>query len=136
MIDGAVEIEVERLTSLGLVELREAWPRRFGPPPKIRAADLLRRMLAWKLQEEAYGGLDAETRKLLATPAKVLRGPALGVGARLVREWRGERHEVEIVADEAVLYRGKRYASLSEAARAITGSRWNGPRFFGLRGSA
>ena len=83
MIDPTVEMEVERLTSLCLVELRDAWPRRFGAPPKIRSADLLRRMLAWKLQEEAYGGFDAETRKLLAKAVSVPRGPALGVGARL-----------------------------------------------------
>ena len=54
---------------------------------------------------------------------------------RLVREWKGLRHEVE-VTDDGVLYRGERYASLSEVARVITGVRWNGPRFFGLRGGA
>ena len=52
-----------------------------------------------------------------------------------MREWKGERHEVEVVDEGTVIYRGEVYASLSEAARAITGTRWNGPRFFGLRGS-
>ena len=136
MIDMAVEAEVERLTSLGLEGLRDAWPRRFGAPPKIRSSDMLRRILAWKLQEEAYGGLDAEVRQLLAKKTTVDRGPKLGDGARLVREWKGERHEVEVNADGSVLHRGTRYASLSEAARAITGTRWNGPRFFGLRASS
>ncbi|CAN5134308.1 DUF2924 domain-containing protein [soil metagenome] len=131
-----VEAEVERLVSLGLPKLRDAWPRRFGLPPLIRSPDLLRRLLAWKLQEEAYGGLDAETRRLLARKAVVERGPRLGAGARLVREWKGERHEAEVNADGTVLYRGDTFASLSEVARAITGSRWNGPRFFGLRGAA
>ena len=130
-----VEAEVERLASLGLPGLRDAWPRRFGTPPRMRSADLLRRILAWKLQEEAYGGLDAETRAALAKKAVVPRGPQLGSGARLVREWKGERHEVEVVNEGTVLYRGATYASLSEVARAITGSRWNGPRFFGLRGA-
>lgn len=133
MMDMAVEAEVERLTALGLEGLRDGWPRRFGTPPKIRSADVLRRVLAWKLQEEAYGGLDVETRQLLAKKSTVNRGPKLGAGARLVREWKGERHEVEVNADGSVLYRGETYASLSEAARAITGTRWNGPRFFGLR---
>ena len=132
----AVEAEVERLGGLGLHGLRDAWPRRFGVPPRTRSADLLRRMLAWKLQEEAYGGLDAETVRLLAKKTTVERGPQLGAGARLVREWKGERHEVEVVDEETVLYRGATYASLSEAARAITGTRWNGPRFFGLRGAS
>ena len=136
MLNPEVETEVERLMLLGLPGLREAWPRRFGAPPKIRSAELLRRLLAWKLQEEAYGGLDAETRKALGKKAVVLRGPQLGAGARLVREWKGERHEVEVVDDQTVVYRDETYASLSEVARAITGSRWNGPRFFGLRGGA
>lgn len=136
MLDPEVEAAVERLGALGLGGLRDAWPRRFGPPPRILSQDVLRRTLAWKLQEEAYGGLDAETRKLLTKKATVLRGPKLGAGARLVREWKGERHEVEVAEDGSVNYLGTEYASLSEAARAITGTRCNGPRFFGLRGEA
>ena len=136
MLKPEVEAEVERLTALGLEGLRDAWPTRFGSPPKERSADVLRRVLAWKLQEEAYGGLDAEARRLLTRKVMVDRGPKLGAGARLVREWKGERHEVEVGEDGSVTYAGERYASLSEAARKITGSRWNGPRFFGLRGTA
>ena len=135
-MNPAVEAEVERLAGLPMAGLRDAWPRRFGSPPKGQSADVLRRTLAWKLQEEAYGGLDAETRRLLAKKAVVNRGPKLGVGARLVREWQGISHEVQIAEDETVIYRGTVYASLSEVAREITGSRWNGPRFFGLRGAA
>ena len=108
---------------------------RFGAVPRARSSDLLRRLLAWKLQEEAYGGLDAATRKLLTQTFKAPSGPRLGVGTRLVREWKGERHEVEVGEDDAVTYRGEAYASLSEIAREITGTRWNGPRFFGFRGS-
>lgn len=130
--DLAVETEVERLAGLDLQGLREAWPERFGSPPRLRSPDLLRSRLAWRLQAETYGGLDPETRKLLSKRTAPPRSPKLEPGARFVREWKGERHEAEIT-EEGVLYRGERYASLSEVARAITGVRWNGPRFFGLR---
>jgi hypothetical protein len=126
-----LEHQVESLNALDLPRLREAWPVRFGPVPKIRSASLLRRMLAWRLQAEALGGLDAETRRLLRRPAPS-KGPRLAPGARLAREWQGERHEVEVLV-KGVGYRGGVYASLSEVARTITGVRWNGPRFFGLR---
>ena len=130
-----VEAEVARLAGLPLGGLREAWPARFGPVPKLRSPELLALMLSWRLQAEALGGLDAETRKLLKRPPPKRAGPQLPPGARLVREWEGERHEVEVL-DEGVSYRGDTYTSLSEVARTITGVRWNGPRFFGLRGTA
>ena len=135
MIAPAVEAELARIAGLDLHGLRDAWPARFGPTPRLRSPDLLRRMLAWKLQVEAYGGLDADTRKLLAKGAVKPTGPVAHPGVRLVREWKGERHEAEVV-DDGVFYRGERYASLSEVARRVTGVRWNGPRFFGLRGAA
>jgi hypothetical protein len=130
-----VEAEVEALSGLDLRGLRDAWPPRFGATPRLRSPDLLRRMLAWRLQVEALGGLDAETRRLLARSPAVRNGPALAPGTRVVREWKGERHEAEVSSD-GVRYRGETYASLSEVARVITGVRWNGPRFFGLRASA
>ena len=133
--DAAVEAQVEALASLDLFALREAWPARFGSPPRLRSPDYLRQVLAWRLQAEAYGGLDAETRMQLAKGAARPKGPSAAAGVRLVREWKGERHEAQVLED-GVLYRGARYASLSEVAREITGSRWNGPRFFGLRGGA
>ena len=133
--DAVAEAGVEQLVHLDLHGLRDAWPARFGPPPRLRSPDLLRRMLAWRLQAEAYGGLDAETRKLLAKGAVRPKGPVAQTGVRLVREWKGERHEAEVV-EGGVLYRGERYASLSEVARVVTGVRWNGPRFFGLRGGS
>ena len=133
--DLAVEAAVVALAGLDLHGLRDAWSARLGAPPRLRSPDLLRRRLAWRLQEEAYGGLDEETRKRLARGAVKPKGPVAPAGVRLVREWKGERHEVEVLED-GVLYRGERLASLSEAARTITGVRWNGPRFFGLRGAA
>ncbi len=134
--EAAVEAEVEALAALDLEGMRAAWRARYGAPPRVRSADFVRRMLAWKIQADALGGLDAETHRLLkAKAAPAPRGPKVEAGARLVREWKGERHEAQVLSD-GVRYRGTSYASLSEVARAITGVRWNGPRFFGLRGGA
>lgn len=121
--------EVRALNALGLQSLREIWRARYGAPPPLRSPDLLRRILAWRVQAEAFGGLDSETQRALKSNTQP-RG--LAAGTRLVREWRGVRHEVE-VADSGYIYEGERWTSLSEIARAITGTRWNGPRFFGLR---
>jgi len=131
-IERQVTEEVRGLQALNLEALRTQWRRRYGPPPRLRSADLLRRLLAWRIQAEALGGLSPEVRRALARTGAAARGPKLEPGVRLTREWRGMRHEVEIT-EQGVLYRGRSYASLSEVARAITGTRWNGPRFFGLR---
>jgi len=97
--------------------------------------------IAWRIQAEAYGNLSerlqAKIRKLTSTyerEADKKQGEAFGIkpGTRLVREWRGELHEV-ISLDTSFLYRGKRFNSLSEIASRITGTRWSGPNFFGLR---
>jgi hypothetical protein len=83
------------------------------------------------VQADVYGGLDATTKKLLARedlPLRVVAPP----GMRLAREWAGRTHEV-VVIENGVVYEGKTWGSLSEVARHITGMRWNGPRFFGLR---
>lgn len=116
---------------MGLSELRVEWEERYGAPPKHRAPDLLRRVLAWRIQVDAFGGLDAATVRLLGNeraPMMVAEQP----GTRLAREYAGRRHEV-VVVEDGVVYDGNRYGSLSEVARIITGQRWNGPRFFGLR---
>jgi hypothetical protein len=137
MIDGAgphelpVTHEVRGLAALTIDELKDVWRRRYGAPPTLRSVDLVRRLLAWRIQADALGGLSSETKAALTRTSATLRGPTATAGDRLTREWRGVRHEVEVL-EEGVLYRGQRYASLSEVARAITASRWNGPRFFGL----
>jgi hypothetical protein len=123
--------EVRALQRLNLQELRDLWRVSFGPPPKLRSADLLRWNLAWRMQAAAHGGLDAWTRRALQQ--KGAAAPEVPAGVRLAREWQGARHEVEVLEGGKVAYRGRIYASLSQVARAITGSRWNGPRFFGLR---
>ena len=122
---------VAAIASMSLVELRNEWERRYGAAPRHRSADLLRRVLAWRVQADVYGGLDAATKKLLARedlPLRVVPPP----GMRLAREWAGRTHEV-VVIESGVVYEGKTWGSLSEVARHITGMRWNGPRFFGLR---
>lgn len=122
---------LQRLETANLLELRAEWEQRFGTAPRLRSPDLLRSILAWRIQAAAEGGLDRVTRKLLAGKAA---GPELLLpeGTVITREWKGQRHEVE-VAEGSFIYRSERWKSLSEVARAITGTRWNGPRFFGLR---
>ena len=128
-----------RLSELTIFELRGEWRRLHRMPPPMRLSrDLLVRGITYKLQERAYGGLSIATaRKLEQAAADSLsRGSAppipLRPGTRLVREWRGVTHMVLIHAD-GIEWRGQRYRSLSLVARKITGARWSGPRFFGLR---
>lgn len=126
-----VRDELASLQSMTLSELRTLWAARFGAPPKQRSTELLRRVLAWRLQVEAFGGLDAATVRLLGSE-RTLVMVAEQPGTRLARDYAGKRHEV-VMLEEGVLYEGETYGSLSEVARLITGQRWNGPRFFGLR---
>lgn len=136
MSGDRVLAEVRALERADLETLRALWRERIGAVPKLRSADLLRRILAWKMQEQAYGGLTAETRrKLRSAGRREAAGPTLRSGSRLTREWGGQVHEVEVV-EGGFVYDGERFASLSPIALHITGTRWNGPRFFGLRGGA
>lgn len=129
----AIAAEVEALRHLDLKGLRAAWRTRFGPAPPLRSVELLRLMLSWRIQAEADGGLDQETRRRLARNGPVqAEGLGLGIGAVLRREWKGEVVEV-VVEEKGFRWEAKTYPSLSAAATAIAGSRWNGPRFFGLR---
>jgi hypothetical protein len=132
--EAEIERQVRALETMDLETLREEWRRRWEPPPPLRSPQLLRHLIAWRIQADAWGGLDRETRRFLRRPS-VARSPALRSGQRVVREWQGVRYEVEFV-DGAFLHAGSSYRSLTEVARAITGARWNGPRFFGLRGDA
>ena len=125
--------DVRALEVMGLEPLRAEWRRRFGAPPGLRSVDLLRRLLAWRIQADTYGDLDAELRRRLraaTTPRRI--DQRIRPGARISREWQGKRYEVDIV-DGGFVHAGVRYQSLSQIARVITGTRWNGPRFFGLR---
>ena len=125
-----VSRDVAALTTMTLVELRTEWERRYGAAPKHRSADLLRRVLAWRIQSDVYGGLDAATRRMIEKDGPVQVAPTAGM--RLAREWAGKRHEV-VVIESGVVYEGTTFRSLSAVARHITSMNWNGPRFFGLR---
>jgi hypothetical protein len=132
-VSEAIVREVEALAGLDLAGLRAAWSARYGCPPPLRSVELLRLMLAWRLQAEAFGALDRETRRRLQRRGAIeAEGLTLGVGARLRREWQGRIVEV-VVEAAGFRWQGTLYPSLSAAATAIAGTRWNGPRFFGLR---
>jgi hypothetical protein len=126
--------EVRGLQNLDLEALRSEWSSHWGSPPRLRSVGLLRELIAWRLQAEAYGGLDADLWRRLHAKS-IPRGCVLPVGSRLSREYQGVRHDLEIRSG-CVVYQGRKYRSLSAVARDITGVRWNGPRFFGLRGEA
>jgi hypothetical protein len=115
--------------------LAEHWAEYFGaPPPPRTSRSLMIRAVAYKMQQRALGGLSAATRRLLSGqgPAAVRRRRTLSPGTVLIREWHGIGHQVTIL-EKGVLYRGLRYRSMSEVARLVTGARWSGPRFFGVK---
>lgn len=132
----AIEDEVGQLAHLDLQQLRAVWARQFGVAPKLRSVELLRLMLAWRMQAAVLGGLDAGTRQQIVRKGKAVpEGHSLGHGAVLRRIWQGRMIEAVVAAD-GFLHEGQRYRSLSAIAQAATGTRWNGPRFFGLRQDA
>jgi Protein of unknown function (DUF2924) len=131
------------LPDMTRAQLFDTWARVVGKPMVRRASrELLVSAIAWHLQARQHGGLPpAVQRKLERLAAAIDRGePVLTAIARLrpnmslERGWRGETHSGTVLAD-GFAYRGQRYRSLSQIARLITGTRWNGPAFFGLRQS-
>ncbi len=138
----ALAAEIAGLSTLGINELRERWKATYrNAPSREIGRSFLIRAIAYRLQERAYGGLKPSTRRLLSRFAEEtaaessLRVPQIRKarsGTILVREWQGKAHRVTML-EQRVLFNGKQYGSLSEVAREITGSRWSGPRFFGLR---
>jgi Protein of unknown function (DUF2924) len=136
--ESEIIAEVEKLRTLGKNDLRLRWSSLFGksPPPAL-TKDLLGRMIAWRIQEKFYGGHDRATLRLLdglarGEVAKPASEPRLRPGTVLMREHRGIRHTVT-VTPEGFVWQDQTYPSLSAVARAITGTSWNGRRFFGLR---
>ena len=136
-----------RITALGAMDLRtlrDEWGCLYqAPPPRRLSRDLLIRGIAYKLQENAHGGLSKATQRRLRTLAKTFAqtgrvapssGPRLRPGARLVRQWRGETYVVT-VTETGFEYAGEVYGSLSGIARRITGAHCSGPRFFGIQGA-
>lgn len=136
MTVGYVDRFVARIEVMDLDALRAEWRQRYGPPPALRSEPILRMLLAWRVQAETFGGLDKEVRRTLSRSGPVqAEGSHLGVGATLTRNWKGR--EVTVVVEEnGFRWDDQLFPSLSAAATAIAGSRWNGPRFFGLRESS
>ena len=142
-LNAALEAEIARLDGLGLHELRLVWRQRLGAPPQHISAELTRRRLAYELQVQAYGGLKPEIRRRLRQYYKAFKVdphhmPSSNLGLKpglvLTREWNGTDHHVTVL-EKGFKYRDEQYGSLSEVARRITGSRWSGPAFFGLKRS-
>jgi hypothetical protein len=136
-LGDAVERELAALAGLDRTALLERWRRAFGRDAAPRLSrPLMEKAIAYDLQVTAFGGLSARTMRSLRAAAKADGGltscRAPGSGTRLVREWNGALHEVEVLED-GYLWRGARHRSLSAIARAITGTKWSGPRFFGLK---
>ena len=135
------EAEISRLAGLSISELRDAWMERFDvTAPPVRSRDVLLRMFAWRVQAEAFGGLDLKSERQLRQIGSALERDGsyepqisrdVSPGVVLTREWKGVTHKVTVTA-EGFQYQGTRYHSLSDIARTITGTRWSGPRFFGL----
>ena len=133
--------QFDSLNHVSKSEFYDLWLQYFGKPLQIPARrELLVHCLAYRIQEKAQGGLGAVTRKRLRKLAvkleenpgsDVVDAPRIKPGTRLIREWQGETYKVTVTA-EGFSYGGKRYQSLSEVARLITGTHWSGPRFFGL----
>jgi DUF2924 family protein len=138
---GQLAQEITCLQALDRPALRQKWAALFGsdPSPNLGRA-LLIRAIAYRLQEQALAGLKPSTQRLLDRVADNrsndapldIPKPRASAGTVLIREWRGVSHRVTVL-DRDVVYQGRRYKSLSEVARTITGSRWSGPVFFGLK---
>jgi hypothetical protein len=139
-----IDVEIARLRDLDVGDLRRRWHTVFGhrPHPNL-PRHLLFRVLAYRLQTDHLGDLDGESQRLLdravspeaagqRVAALARRTADLRPGTVLAREWNGHMQRVAVLAD-GFAWNGKTYASLTKVAFAITGTRWSGPRFFGLR---
>ncbi|MBX9615585.1 MAG: DUF2924 domain-containing protein [Caulobacteraceae bacterium] len=129
--DDELEAFLVSLETMPLAALRVEWRIRWGPPPRLRSPRLLRHLIAWRIQAAAYGDLTPDDRRRLKT-ASLPTLQTLKAGSRVAREYLGVIHEV-VAEPDGFRYHERQYRSLSAIAREITGVRWNGPRFFGLR---
>jgi hypothetical protein len=137
-MSDSIAAQVAALPKTPTPELKRLWRELFDKQPPGFSRNYLISRLAYRIQELHFGGLKPATRARLdaldpkAPRKRVVNGPV--VGTQLIREWRGVEHKVTVLAD-GIEWERRRYKSLSAVARAITGTRWNGPVFFGLRGS-
>jgi hypothetical protein len=142
MMPEELSAAIDALATMDSVRLREQWYRVHGTAPnKGLGPSLMRRGIAYRLQEQIHGGLSPATQRTLARLAEQLersddldveRQISLKMGTRLVREWHGRTCHVTVL-ENSFLYEDQQYASLSQTARVVTGTKWSGPRFFGLR---
>jgi hypothetical protein len=138
---GELEREIQELLTLDVTALRRKWGALFGADPSPYLGRMFMvRAIAYRLQERVLGGLKPATQRVLdrfseargkKTQPSAPRQRA-GAGTVLIRQWKGVQHRVTVL-DSDVLFRGRRYKSLSEVARTITGTHWSGPLFFGLK---
>jgi hypothetical protein len=130
------DIDLEALLDQSRSDLADQWVEEFGTkPPAGMSQPFLARLLAYDLQARASGGLGARLEKRLMMTARGEApkppAPRLKPGGQLVRDWNGVTHRVEVMED-GFRYRETTYKTLTSIARAITGTHWSGPRFFGL----
>jgi len=142
-----VEDEIGTLNDLPTDVLRTRWRAFFGIEPVARVSrDLLIRAVTYRLQEQSQGGLSKQAKRQLAKyAADIDRDGTVNIpmpgsgnlksGTKLIREWQGRTHHVEVL-EEGFCWNGEQFGSLSQIARAITGTRWSGPRFFGLKAAS
>src|SRR5260370_41091948 len=144
-VDPVVEVELDRLPTMPIAGLRKRYRELFRTgPPKAFGPDLLRRSIAHRIQERAYGGLPKATQRLLDQLVKAAAAKPNGrlelprrikPGSELVRTWNGRTYRIMVMAD-GFAHDGKTFSSLSEIASDITGTNCNAPRLFGLRSVA
>jgi len=144
-VDPVVEAELDRLPTMRIVDLRIRYHDLFrAAAPKAFGPDLLRRSIAHRIQERAYGWLSRENQRLLDRLVKAAKARPNGrlelprrikAGSELARTWNRRTYRVAVL-EGGFAYEGRTYKSLSEIASEITGTKWNGPRFFGLRRSS
>jgi hypothetical protein len=139
---SALACQIAALPEATSANLKERWQALYGSEASRRISrDLLVRALAYRIQEQALGGLKPSTRRLLMKvaadasarrPIQVTPELSLKPGTVLLREWHGTEHQV-IVREDGIVFNGKQYKSLSQVAHRITGTKWSGPLFFGLK---
>jgi hypothetical protein len=139
MTDLKIQKEIGALADLELGLLRSRWFELYGTEAPVRMSrELLIQAIAYRLQENAFGGLSSVTRTAITGVRAAKRVERARIdrrvkaGTRLVRQWQGRTVEVAADGTGGYLYRGRTYRSLSAIAREITGTRWSGPAFFGL----
>ncbi len=143
--DQTVLARLNALKSMGIPDLKAEWIRLFDAPAPNNSGPYLRMRLGHRIQELTYGGLSKPAKRMLNLLVDEVEGGKVHksmitdprtpvVGTRLIREWDGIEHTITVLR-EGFEWQGRQYKSLSAIARAITGTRWNGFRFFGLSGS-